>query len=330
MRNLIEHYCDVVITESTAFGLGSGVDLLFLESEENDPAVIAFGRSLTMEADLALALGIDYRETPELDDQLAWNMVRREVIAGRPTMLSGDVYYMKYLEAKVHFPSHRFVLVGFDDERSKAYIADRREPDPQECSYEELALARNPPASISTYNLWGKFYGAEVQRSMREAVVFALEKSARRMLGYDESQVGLIRAVSGGRLVRATTGLAGLARYAEVLPAWSEREDVAAIASYAAGCIEKFGTGGGNFRKLFADFLREAIEVVPEVVGSRLPELADQSADMWSLVSESLFNLDEEAPEKALESCAGLLDNILEVETDLFESLNLAVRTDRH
>ena len=45
--------------------------MLFLESEENDPTVIAFGRSLTMEADLALALGIDYRETPEFDDELA-------------------------------------------------------------------------------------------------------------------------------------------------------------------------------------------------------------------------------------------------------------------
>ena len=115
----------------------------------------------------------------EPDDAEAWELVRQEVLAGRPTMLSGDIFYLDYREYKVHFPGHRFVLVGFDDEREIAFIADRINVEPEACSYPALFASRNPPEGISTHNLWGRFHGSEPTRSLEEAAAWAIERCSR-------------------------------------------------------------------------------------------------------------------------------------------------------
>ena len=58
MRNLLHHYCRLDLSESLIFGLGAGVDLLLIEGHDFDPAVLVFGRSTSMEADVADALAI--------------------------------------------------------------------------------------------------------------------------------------------------------------------------------------------------------------------------------------------------------------------------------
>ena len=110
-----------------------------------------------------------------------------------PPCFSGDCHYLDYRGFEGHFPSHRFVLVGFDDDASSAFVMDRLSPEPQECSYESLALSRNPPDFISTYNLWGKFHETSVGHSLEEAFASALGRSAMRMLGEDRSQAGDLR-----------------------------------------------------------------------------------------------------------------------------------------
>ncbi|MBW2286971.1 MAG: BtrH N-terminal domain-containing protein [Deltaproteobacteria bacterium] len=155
MRGLLYHYCGIELPEAAVFGLGAGLDCVHLAAAGMDPAVVVFGRTVTLETDLGRAFGIDYREQPETDDAEAWELVRREVLAGRPTMLSGDIFDLDYREFKVHFPGHRFVLVGFDDERETAFIADRIRAEPEACSYAALFASRNPPEGISTHNLWG-------------------------------------------------------------------------------------------------------------------------------------------------------------------------------
>ena len=111
MRNLIYHYCSLELEEGVIFGLGAGLDTVFFDYEAQDPPFMLFGRGSSMEADLADTLGLDYAEQIETDDDKAWEEVREEVIAGRPTMLSGDILYLDYREYKVHFPAHRFVLL---------------------------------------------------------------------------------------------------------------------------------------------------------------------------------------------------------------------------
>jgi hypothetical protein len=320
MRGLLNHYCGLALPEPAVFGLAAGIACVHLESPRMDPAVSVFGRTLALEADLGQILDVDYREQAEADDDHAWQLVREEVLAGRPTMLSGDILYLDYREYKVHFPGHRFVLLGFDDETEKAFIADRIRPEPEACSYGALRQSRNPPEGLSTHNLWGRFHGTEVGRTLHDAAALAIERAARRMLGEDDD------APSGGALfegdVRVATGIAGIEHFAAELPRWWKRPDVLAVASFNASCIEKFGNGGGNFRRLYAGFLDWARELDPKLVPAQAPELARRAADGWTAASHCLYRVAEEGPVPALfDEAARHMEQVAASERRLFEGL---------
>lgn len=284
MRGLLEHYCGLELPEPAVFGLGAGLDCLYLSGPAMDPAFGVFGRTGTLEVDVAANLGVDYREQPEADDDRAWELVRAEVQAGRPTMLSGDILYLDYREFKVHFPAHRFVLLGFDDEREIVWIADRIREEAEECSYGAVRASRNPPEGISTHNLWGRFHDTAVGRSLTDAGRLAVGRCARRMLGKD----GATELSFADGDTRVLGGIAAIRAVAEELPAWREREDAAWIASFNSRCIEKFGNGGGNFRRLYAGFLEWLRELDPGRIPEAAPGLARRAADGWTAAAAEL------------------------------------------
>jgi len=325
MRNLLQHYCHLDLSEAMVFGLGAGVDLLLIEGHHFDPAVLFFGRSTSMEVDVAEALGVDYEERIELDDERAWEVVRREVCEKRPTMLSGDIFYLDYRDYKVHFPAHRFVLLGFDDERQVACVADRVDTEPQVCSYGALRESRNPRGFFSTYNLWGRFEDTVVRRTIEEACARAIDKAARRMLGRASGEGPVLPDPA----MRVTQGLAGLEAFAKQIPDWPDREDCEGLASYTSQCLEKWGNGGGNFRNLYAAFLGEAREIAPELVDSKAPALARSASEQWTTLSSHLWELGRTRSADALAGCRRALEALREIEAELFERLEAGVGASR-
>ncbi len=317
MRSLLRHYCGLELPEDVVFGLGSGVDCVYLPLRWAGPSAVIFGRTLSMETDLAANLGVDYVEQTEADDARAWQQVRDEVLAGRPTMLSGDIFYLDYRDYKVHFPGHRFVLLGFDDEREVAYIADRIREEPEVCSYRALFASRNPPEGLSTHNLWGRFRGREVKHDLDEATRRAVALCARRMReGASGSLEGVDASHEAGGV---STGIAGILRVAEELPRWAGRDDAASLASYNASCIEKFGNGGGNFRRMYAGFLAWAHGRSPELVPAEAAPLARRAADGWTALAHALWAAAD--GEDRWQEASRLASGIATVEQDLFGRL---------
>ncbi|WP_439101375.1 BtrH N-terminal domain-containing protein [Congregibacter sp.] len=288
MRNLIFHYTGLDLDEGVVFGLGSGLDAVYFDYPHAEPPYMCFGRGSSFETDVTDALGIDYRETPDPDNDQAWEDVRQEVIAGRPTMLSGDIYYLDYRKFKVHFPGHRYVLLGFDDERDEVYVADRTDEETQTCSTEGVRLSRNPPGGLSTYNSWGKFHSTDVRHSLADACGIALRKSAERMLNLDHSQQDLMEKLRGGSDGELAVGLHGLRTLINVFPRWAALEDPLAHVQYLDNAIVKFGTGGGFFRDHFATFMRWAAVQRPDLVDSKAVSLAESAAQEWNALSPML------------------------------------------
>jgi hypothetical protein len=318
MRGLLKHYCGLSLPEPAVFGLAAGLECIYLESPGLDSGVAVFGRTGSLEVDLGRILGVDYREQRDPDDDHAWQAVRDEVLAGRPTMLSGDILYLDYREFKVHFPGHRFVLLGFDDEAQQVFIADRIRPEPEVCSYGALRKSRNPPEGISTQNLWGSFHGREVGRSLRDAARLAIRECAERMLGKRGSSAGFAE----GSASELALGVAGIRRFADALPGWAARDDARRVASFNARVIEKFGNGGGNFRRLYAGFLGWARALDPALAPEAAPALATRAADGWTAVAERLAAASEEgAAEERFTEAAALARELADVEQALFEAL---------
>jgi hypothetical protein len=320
MRGLLHHYCDLELPEAAIFGLGSGVACVYLEAPGMESRVSIFGRTISLETDLGLNLQVDYREQTEDDDDNAWQVAREEVLAGRPTMLSGDILYLDYREFKVHFPGHRFVLVGFDDEIEKVFIADRIKPEPEACSYGALRMSRNPPLALSTNNLWGRFHGTEVGRSLVDAAAVAIDRSVKNMLGSAPEPSGDSPFASAA--VQVVSGVDGIEHFARQLPDWAKREDVLGISGFNAACIEKFGNGGGNFRRLYAGFLDWAHELDPKLAPSHAGDLARKAADSWTAASACLYRVAEEGPLPALfDEAAQHINTVAATERQLFTEL---------
>jgi hypothetical protein len=319
MRGLLEHHCGLELPEPAVFGLSAGLETAYLETDAMDPPVVVFGRTADLEVELGRILEIDYREQADPDDAHAWQAVREEVLAGRPTMLSGDILYLDYREYKVHFPAHRFVLLGFDDETEKAFIADRVRDVPEACSYGALMKSRNPPEGLSTHNLWGRFHGTEVGRSLPDAARLAIRTCAQRMLGRASPSGDGFASQDGTDVTR---GVEGIRRLADALPGWAERADATWVASFNARCIEKFGNGGGNFRRLYAGFLDWARGLDPQLVPAEAPALATRAADGWTAISERLAAASgEDAPPQPWAEAAALARELADVEQTLFERL---------
>lgn len=328
MRGLLNHYCGLRIPEAAVFGLGSGAASVYLKGPELNPVAMIFGRTMSMEQDLASNLDIDYRERPEEDDGVAWEVVREEVLAGRPTMLSGDILYLDYREFKVNFPGHRFVLLGFDDETKKVSIADRIRAEPEICSYGALFTSRNPPKGMSTHNLWGRFHDTSVGRGLVEATERAIALCAKSMLDEaeqtDPGSESPPPVASEG--VEALIGIRAVRALADDVVDWSSREDAGWIAGYNASCIEKFGNGGGNFRRLYSRFLSWAHDLDSRLVPEAAPALALEAADRWTEVSNSLFAASrDESNMQHWNDAAAHARQVAEIEERLFRSLADAV-----
>jgi hypothetical protein len=320
MRGLLHHYCGLDLPEAAVFGLGAGPASVYLTGPHLDPGAILFGRTMTMEVDLGKHLGIDYRERSEPDDQKAWEVVRDEVLAGRPTMLSGDIFYLDYREFKVHFPAHRFVLVGFDEEAGKVFIGDRIRPEPEVCSMGALATSRNPPEGMSTFNQWGRFHDTKVGTELNVAARTAIARCAQSMFVSTTPPESGESGMLGG--ARAVNGIAAVRTFADDVRGWHERADASWVASFNASCIEKFGNGGGNFRRLYAGFLSWARELDSKLVPESAPGLAVDAADAWTGVSNALFaGSQEDSNASHFEAAGDQALRAAEIEDRLFRML---------
>jgi hypothetical protein len=280
LRNLLA-FRGTDLSEAMVFGLASGVGFAYLENPAFSPTRMFHGRTATLESDLGPNAGIDLVERAQPDDEAAWQDLRRRLAANEPVMLSTDTFYLGYHQTTSHFPGHRCVAVGYDDETRSVWIADRKFPEYQRCSFEELQRARNAKDHpMPCENRFGEF-GAQrgMARPLPEAIAAALARNARSMLEPDAFPFPV--------------GVPGIRVLAERLAAWRDAPDWSWCARFGYQIVVKRGAGGSFFRSLAADFLREAAAHVPEIGEAGLAERMDDVAAGWRELAALLFEQSE-------------------------------------
>lgn len=281
MRDLLKFYGHEY-TEDMVFGLGVGVGFVYYSHPGMKPPVYIGGRIYNLEEHLCASLGVGIEVVAGLDEDEGWRAVKEMIDAGTPVMVHADVYYLDYLRAKVHFSGHRIVLVGYDDEKGVAFVADNDRDTVQECSLESLGKARSSeylpqPAD----NIFYRFDVPERLRPLDEAIPPALEKAVRYNLRLEPEHASF--TFDGAKVVR---GMIGLERFSEDMPGWPDAMDPDTLTLLCKSIYvtaEKGGTGyGGNFRRMYGRFLLEAAGVLDE---PRLTGLGDEFVaigDSWT------------------------------------------------
>ena len=269
------------ITEAMAFGLGAGLGFFYLDSPVLSPTRIILGRPWTLEETACDVLGAPIVLRTENDPALAWTAVRDALHRGFAPILSTDLRFLPYWKTSSPFNGHRVLLAGYDEGRGVAFLADTERSELQEVPFADLERARasdGQPLGF-TGRQWMEIDAPGTPVRWREAVADALRRQSRQMLLSQDGHVGV----------------SGIERFADEVPRWHElardEADRAWCFRFAYQCIERRGTGGGNFRLLYARFLAEAARHHPGVAALGLPTRMEGIAAGWTRLANSFKDL---------------------------------------
>lgn len=276
LRNLLAFH-GVECSEELVFGLGAGACFYYIVFEDTAPSRFTNGRTARLEEEFVELTGAGMVMETDEDPEASWEIARGIVDSGRPAILLTDLYHLDHYGRSAHFPGHAVVLAGYDDEQ--AYLSDTAFEDLQTTSLESLALARHEqhPARPLAGQLF-HIPDPDAIGDIRDAAPRAIHRAAEGML---QPEFGEFQ------------GLPALRRFAAEVGSWPEAaEDWQWCARFGYQVIEKRGTGGGNFRTMYARFLAE--------VGYGEAALANEAADDWTALAVALLaasEADEPKPE---------------------------------
>jgi hypothetical protein len=268
MAALLRH-AGLELSEAMVLGLGSGLHFFYVSSDELSPSRIIMGRSMTLEQDCASALGVQMTEHRTEQDDAAWEALRAELDAGRIAMVACDLSELPYWGSSTPWNGHRILVVGYDDDH--VVVADTHFEGVQRISHDDLRRARAsmaPPMPDPEKPFW-TIESTDGHRPLAEAVAIAVERNAMTMEDADDGVMGL----------------SGLRRFADDVANWEAQPDAAWCHRFAYQCIEKRGTGGGNFRQLYREFLSEARAEAPHVVNIQHGVAAAKLSQAWSTLA---------------------------------------------
>ena len=207
-------------------------------------------------------------------------MAKEDVDAGRPALLLTDLYYLDHYGRSAHFPGHAVVLAGYDDEL--AWLSDTSFEDLQTTSLESLREARHSQQPIFPLEGHAIDLPEGVELSRDDLLAHAPKAIARAASQMLEPPLGEFE------------GLPALRKFATEVGDWPESaEDWQWCARFLYQVIERRGTGGGNFRKMYSRFLEEA--------GYEEAALAKEASDDWStlaLAARTASEPDDADPEQ--------------------------------
>jgi len=300
LRDVLE-FKGISLSEAMVLGLGAGPWFVLFEDARFSPQRFFHGRTVSFEHDVAAALGVTFDEAMRpFDDAMA--EARRRLAANDPVLMVSDVRWLPYFDTTSHFNGHRIVMNALDDD-GNAWVTDSHFPGVQRVDAGNFrrSVTSSAPPYPKTEVVSGTL------RVDRAPVVKAAIRPALRAcadVNLDASE---------------TTGLGGIERLAATLPEWEGLSDPRWACRFAYQVIERRGTGGALFRRLYARFLAECADRFADVVARSLVPLAEVAADRWTaLATEFKSQSEKDAP--SLRTASRLAATVLEAERTLWES----------
>jgi hypothetical protein len=282
-------------SEPMCLGLGQGPDFVYLADPTMSPTHWWMGRGALLEIDCFAALGVTCEIRRTRDDAEGWRWVKDEIDAGRPALIGVDIRWLDYYRTQTHFAGHRVLVVGYDEDKQTALLSDNEFAEMQELPLASLARARR--ADGLPFQLENDWFDVRVPprlTPLAQATPATIAAMARRML----SDRG------------PSFGVAALAAAAADLPRWGAAPDWQWCARFAYQVIEKRGTGGGFFRKMYAAFLREAAPHCADIVRLGLAERMAEIAAGWTQLAQRLRAVSEAPSPSGFDEAAALLADV--------------------
>lgn len=254
-------------SEAMCFGLGGGLGLFYGKVPGMSPTRLVHVRSSGFESRFFERIGAPADWQFDDDPTVTERHLREALAAGRPAILLSNIKYLPYYNTDTSFPGHLIAAWGYDDARGVFFVSDTERHELQDVPYEAMRkarYARNHPLQHSGHMV------APVSlvepADLDERIVAAIVDNAK-LLANEANPL---------------TGLGALKRWLDDLDDWANDADWQWSARFTYQIIEKRGTGGGGFRKMYAEFLDEAEARLPHVRRAGLANMMRQAATAWT------------------------------------------------
>lgn len=292
--------------EGLVFGLGGGLAFTYTRVSALALPIYLVGRNADMELDFCRRLGIETERRQTDDPDEGWRWVAGEVDAGRPVMIWADIAELPYLRVRLSNTRHDIVVIGYDEARAVAWVADNDREEVQEVPLTALARARASqgfpdPNRHATYPMRFPDRLPELLPVAREAAASA----ARNMRGTDDGLFDPATLPAGSVVA---SGLNGVAVFAEDLAVWRNKltgDQLTAALRALPVFVEKAGTGGGLFRRLEAEFCAEVARLTGDHAFADAAHVMLECANTWSRLAA--YAAAERLDWPALVACAAQL-----------------------
>jgi hypothetical protein len=261
----------MMLTEAMCFGLGSGLGITYLALPDAPVPFLVHVRSLGYEERVFQALDIPFAWTSYASVDEGAQALDDLLDQGCPALLLTDIFHLPYFASRTHFPGHAIVAWERQPADGSVLVTDTERPAPIPVARAALARARfaDLPPFVHAGNLFAP--PSISARFSVERVATAIRHNARLLL-------------EGGPCV----GVAALDTWLDDLGRWEREGDWRWTTRFAYQVIERRGTGGGGFRKMYAEFLEEAALADPRIAELRLPQLMADSARCWTALAMAL------------------------------------------
>ncbi len=324
------HYYGHKLSEEMIFGLASGMHFFYFEFK-NLPHPLIGGRTKigAFEESIACNLGITIETHRMTSSRKAYEELKKLIARDIPVIIYVDMNPLSYLgmPEDVHFGGHAIVVFGIDEEEGVAYVSDRdstgvkatlhdgEEPgDFHRVPLEELEKARGSKHKpFSPENKWLTFDLGGMWPIERSIIFEAIRETCANMCCAPIKNLGI----------------RGIHLFSRKVLEWREydREKLRWACFNAYVMINAIGgTGGGAFRRMYGNFLKESTAVtgIPqmELYGKEYITLSE----WWDDVADTFLSLSETGSVERLEEVAECLEQIHSKEDKLVKQLYTLVR----
>jgi hypothetical protein len=269
------------LSESMCFGLGGGLGFFYTTGEDMSPTRIIHLRGPGMEPNFFSLIDKPTSWKYEPDEDKALEIAKEWINEEVPILIQTDIFYLSYYNSSTHFPGHVVSLWGYNDRAEMVFLADTGFEGLQPVSYEDFKKGRSSKAlPFPLDNNWFEVNLKKPIPPLDELIPEAILRNAKFMM-------------EGARSPRGESGIRTIKHWAEDLPSWADAPDWKWCVRFAYQVIEKRGTGGGGFRWLYRDFLKEGEEIIPKLKEHKLSDYMNLIGNKWSEMSVLLKDISE-------------------------------------
>jgi hypothetical protein len=270
--NLLKKISNGKITEPLAFGIGAGLFFVYvpLLKVNNGPAIAFRSMPGFIFNRTCKSLGVPVVQKKFSSKERAESFLLESLNAGNPVGCQVGVYYLSYFpkEYRFHFNAHNLIVFGKEDDNY--LISDPIMEHATTLTSYELERVRFAKGALAPR---GQLYYPGNQNEIsdeqiRSAIKSGIKKNVFNML----SIPGWFAGVNGIKY----TG--------NKIKGWRDKLGLHDAGLYLAQLVrmqEEIGTGGGGFRYIYAAFLQQANDYLPNDTLLQASEMFTQAGDLW-------------------------------------------------